>query len=772
MELLRDFTKLGKNDTSLAGGKGASLGEMTKMGILVPPGFVILSNAFENFLEETDLNVEIDAILDSINHREIHTVEGASEKIKSLIMQAEMPQDIAVEIQKFFKKLNSKYTAVRSSATAEDSVSAAWAGQLESYLNTTEENLLENVKQCWASLFTPRAIFYRFEKDLHKQKIFVAVVVQKMIESEKSGVAFSVHPVTQDRNQLIIEAGLGLGEAIVSGQITPDSYVIEKQPRRIIDKNIQTQSKGLYRAKGGGNEWRDISIEIGGKQVLSDSEILELSGLVLKIEKHFGFPCDIEWAFENGIFFTMQSRPITTLRAEVTSGQNNKSNNLLTPEDFRDSIRLSAQAYPLFHSCCYQWSKKRANKYYTGFTEIAIKYIDGVCHLIVPRKVFILRGREILQEILYGKEIFHVEVDKTEKEIKKFISYSQKIRKISVFKYFDRFAELFGRALALMYPFEYAADEWIKNFEKIHPELKNDFVCACSPTEQSFMQQEEIALEKLNRKLRFVDGKEKINKLIEKHIKSWGWTNNSYAGRKIITIENIKERIIKIAAVGEIKTKTIETKNTLPKDAKHLAIEIAKVFSVRDLRKKLNLIGVGVINDLIDKIGVDLDSVKWLTFEEFSNLDKNFKLAKKYREAKSRFIYLRDGKSFNITAEQYNELEKISFEENKTIKIIGASANAGVAKGKVKIIFSERDFSKMQNGDILVASMTRPEYAPIIKQASAIVTDEGGVTCHAAIISREMNIPCIIGTKIATKILRDGDLVYVDANKGIVKILK
>ena len=266
MELILDFTKLGKGDVALAGGKGASLGEMTRAGIPVPPGFVILATAFEKFLKETDLNVEIDSILHSVDRREMHTVEDASEKIKALILSAEMPRATTEEIKKFFKKLDAKYVAVRSSATAEDSAAASWAGQLESYLNTTEENVLENVKRCWASLFTPRAIFYRFEKELHKQKISVAVVVQKMVESEVSGVAFSVHPVTQDRNQLIIEASFGLGEAIVSGQITPDSYVVEKDPRRIIDKNVQTQTRGLYRSYKSGNKWRNIPKARGAKQ--------------------------------------------------------------------------------------------------------------------------------------------------------------------------------------------------------------------------------------------------------------------------------------------------------------------------------------------------------------------------------------------------------------------------------------------------------------------------------------------------------------------------
>lgn len=314
MEIIRDLKQIGKSDVTLAGGKGSSLGEMAQAGISVPPGFVILAPAFEKFLSETDLDVEIEAILDSAKHTEIHTVKNASEKIHALISEAEIPKDIGLEIQKFFKSLNTKYVAVRSSATAEDSISAAWAGQLESYLNTTEENLLENVKKCWASLFTPRAIFYRFQKNVHKQKIAVAVVVQKMVESEKSGVAFSVHPVTQDRNQLIIEAGFGLGEAIVLGHITPDAYVIEKQPRSIIDKNVQIQTKALYRAARGGNEWRSISKECGEKQVLGDNEILELSEMITRIEDFFGFPCDIEWAVEKGSFSFLQSRPITTLK--------------------------------------------------------------------------------------------------------------------------------------------------------------------------------------------------------------------------------------------------------------------------------------------------------------------------------------------------------------------------------------------------------------------------------------------------------------------------
>ncbi len=319
MELVRNFTKLNKGDAALAGGKGASLGGMTQVGIPVPPGFVVLAESFEQFIKETDLVQEIDAILDKVDHQVIHTVEAASESIRALILSREMPRDIADEISKSFKELDTRYVAVRSSATAEDGTDHAWAGQLESYLNTTEDDVLTKVKLCWSSLFTPRAIFYRFEKGLHATKISVAVVVQKMVNSELSGIAFSVHPVTEDRNQLIIEAGFGLGEAIVSGSVTPDSYVVEKEPRKILDINVSTQERGLYRSESnskehGNNEWRGIPEPKASSQVLNEKQILELSEIIVGIENHYGFPCDIEWAYKDGKFYIVQSRPITTLK--------------------------------------------------------------------------------------------------------------------------------------------------------------------------------------------------------------------------------------------------------------------------------------------------------------------------------------------------------------------------------------------------------------------------------------------------------------------------
>jgi len=312
MRFVKDLEKIRAKDILIAGGKGANLGELIKIGMPVPEGFAISAKVFERFLEETDINVEIKAVLEKINMKDIESVEEASEILRNLILEKEMSEDLAKEILKAFDKLSAKFVAVRSSATAEDSKIDSWAGELETYLNTTREKLLENVKKCWASLFTPRAMFYRFQRKLNHKPVFVAVIVQKMVQSEVSGVCFTVHPVTKSKNQMIIEACWGLGEILVSGQITPDSYVIEKKSFKILDVNVQRQEKMIVLAKGG-NKMIDIPVTKRKRQKLLKKQIKELAKLCLKIEENFKNPQDIEWALEKGKFYILQTRPITAL---------------------------------------------------------------------------------------------------------------------------------------------------------------------------------------------------------------------------------------------------------------------------------------------------------------------------------------------------------------------------------------------------------------------------------------------------------------------------
>lgn len=317
MNFIKTFKEITKESVSEAGGKGASLGEMTRAGIPVPPGFVVLASAFDRFIEETDIKLEIESQIKKVNPEDTNTIDKASNILRDIIHDTPMPEDLTQEILSAFDALGADYVAVRSSATAEDSEIASWAGELDTFLNTTRDSVLERVRECWSSLFTPRAIFYRYEKKLEDSYVGVAVVIQKMIQSEVSGIAFTVHPVTEDYDQMIIEAGYGLGEAIVSGQVTPDSYIVSKSEMSILDIYVGHQTKQLImnqeQETNDTNVWVELGEE-GERQKLKGRQIIAAAEQFITIEQHYGFPCDIEWAIEGNELYITQSRPITTLK--------------------------------------------------------------------------------------------------------------------------------------------------------------------------------------------------------------------------------------------------------------------------------------------------------------------------------------------------------------------------------------------------------------------------------------------------------------------------
>lgn len=247
MRFIKKFSEISKEDVDLVGGKGASLGEMTKAGIPVPPGVVITTEGFQKGIEQEALEA--------------------------------------------FDELKAEKVAVRSSAVAEDSLSASWAGQLETYLNTTRENLVNKIKKCWDSINSERAKDYASQQDLSEDQMKVAVVVQKMVDAKSAGVMFTVNPISADKNEVMIESALGLGEKLVQGEIIPDNFISDKQTLEIKSRDLQQE-----------------------KQTISDEDIKKLVELGKKIEEHYGKPQDIEWAIDDqGKIWILQARPITTL---------------------------------------------------------------------------------------------------------------------------------------------------------------------------------------------------------------------------------------------------------------------------------------------------------------------------------------------------------------------------------------------------------------------------------------------------------------------------
>lgn len=324
------FDEIGKEDGNLVGGKGANLGEMCKAGIPVPFGFVVTAQAYFDFIKTTGIGEKIINQLKLLNHNDPRNLQQTAANIQRIINKATMPRELAQQIMEAYLELSSKsakkglknqisallkqpYVAVRSSATAEDLPGASFAGQQATFLNVKgEAQVVKMVQQAWASLFTPRAIFYREEKKFDHFQVGIAVPVQLMVSSQASGVMFTIDPVTNDKNTIVIEAIYGLGELIVQGAVTPDHFEVEKKSAKIVKRKIAHQAKMLVKRDGVTKEFK-VSGSIADKPKITDKQVKEIADLGKKLEKHYYFPQDVEWAIEGDHVYIVQTRPVTTI---------------------------------------------------------------------------------------------------------------------------------------------------------------------------------------------------------------------------------------------------------------------------------------------------------------------------------------------------------------------------------------------------------------------------------------------------------------------------
>lgn len=314
------FKDVDRDDIGIVGGKGANLGEMTKAGFPVPNGFIVTAQAYFHFIDEAHLRDDLSDLLHGLDVSNSKQLAETGKAIRKLITGAKFPADIATDVMRAYFKLDTgllrhSLVAVRSSATAEDLPEASFAGQQATFLNVQgEANLLEKVKEAWASLFTDRAIFYRVTHKFDHFKVGIAVPVQRMVQSDLSGIMFTIDPVTNDKSRVVVDGIYGLGEMIVQGAVTPDHYVVDKSSEKIIEKEVNTQEKTMTR-KGTKTLITPIPKSIGSKAKLTDAQIVALAQVGKKLEKHYFFPQDIEWAIEDGKVYVVQTRPVTTIKA-------------------------------------------------------------------------------------------------------------------------------------------------------------------------------------------------------------------------------------------------------------------------------------------------------------------------------------------------------------------------------------------------------------------------------------------------------------------------
>ncbi len=328
---VQKFEDLNKSDIAIAGGKGANLGELTQAGIPVPPGFVVTAETYQKFMEDTGINDKVLDILDKIDINDTKALQAAAEEIKAIIIETPIPDDMVMFIKEAYNQLCQRVgeddtdVAIRSSATAEDLPEASFAGQQDTFLHVSgDEEVIEYVRKCWASLFEARAIFYREENDFEHSKVLIAVVVQKMAIADKAGVMFTVNPSTGEEIALI-EGSWGLGEAVVSGDVTPDNYQVDKANNEVINVTI-SDKKVMYTNDESGTSIKvDVPEKMRMERVLSDEELIELTEMGKRVQAHYGEPMDTEWAFERDNLFLLQARPITTLGDAEPAGDSDAS---------------------------------------------------------------------------------------------------------------------------------------------------------------------------------------------------------------------------------------------------------------------------------------------------------------------------------------------------------------------------------------------------------------------------------------------------------------
>lgn len=331
------FSELSAQDITIAGGKGANLGEMTQAGMPVPPGFVVSSDAYTYFLESTGLNTAIKELLSTVQYDSPDNLIDVSKTIKNKINQTPIPQELAEKISYFYEHtFNSKTTsvAVRSSATAEDLPQASFAGQQETFLNISgTAAVLDAIRKCWASLFEARAIFYRHQQKFDHEKVKIAVPVQQMIVADSAGIMFTMDPSSHDPSRLIIEAGFGLGQPLVSGEITPATYIVDTHNVKIVEKH-ETIQPWLLSSHG----QVTLKTHEGCKPKLPDHAIIELAKLGMKLAAHYHRPQDVEWVYYHKKIYIVQTRPITTHAEEISY--------ILSPGQELETLLIGGAASP------------------------------------------------------------------------------------------------------------------------------------------------------------------------------------------------------------------------------------------------------------------------------------------------------------------------------------------------------------------------------------------------------------------------------------------
>ncbi len=760
---IQTLASVSRHDISLVGGKAASLGEMLQAKLSVPSGFVITIKAFQ---------------------------------------QRDISDMLAQEILKAFDALGAVRVAVRSSAIGEDSESMSWAGQLETYLNVTRTGLIEAVQKCQASTESAHAKEYAKHAGLGKTAGTVAVVVQTMVDSEVSGVLFTANPVTGKRDEIVIEVVYGLGEMMVQGLVTPDNFIVRKTDGAMLMQTPGRQQTMLvYRA--GQNRQVAVPMKQQKGPVLDAKQIKALVQTAKKIERHYGQPQDIEWAMAGNQLFIVQSRPITALRRPKASRLSPLPRQPKSPAGVKYALTVPQSV--LFADLTLQAHNRPTMKVALGMdyapAYVAIDAGGAMSWNYDADEAFeaALIGDQAVDDALSGfVDCMAATARKLERRsslasplvrqpdnpddlLEDLQEYWQayKLHMTTLFSFWNVEA-LLARTLtqALRQAGHETAIQGLEQFIKSNE--TNQFI------------RERVCFEKLVR--RFVGGQRpptartaspQLLAALQHHAREFGFLLTPYnlgqapSGVSLLSRVNEVQQRLQSKRETTVEAIKIDPGVSLSPRLRRLVhileqltfwkTERVDVISMADAKMEL------LYQATAKKLGLPPQELFNMTSSEIENSLKQGRLVVSREVLAERAVayclILYRGKVAFYQPSKPDTAGLLSRSPQSGF-LQGVGSSPGVVQGSVRLLLDLKDVPQLQASEVLVTTMTRPEMGAALDRAAAFVTDEGGLLCHAAIISREMNKPCVIATARASKILRTGDLVEVDGSQGRVTILK
>ncbi|MFU1993902.1 PEP/pyruvate-binding domain-containing protein [Priestia megaterium] len=819
------------------GAKALNLIKMKRKNLPIPDGFVIQTEALKRYIEWN----EIDRQTDNIHERILH---------------GEIPIEIESDLVEAFRNLKCSYTsvAVRSSSSAEDLEGASFAGQYETYLNVkSTEDFLSKVKACWASFFTERVEQYTQNMYADFDEVSMAVVVQGLIESETSGVIFSQNPVTHNTKEMMINASYGLGEAIVSGLVTPDVYLVNKQTFEI------EKEKGLKEVKiiplVEGVEEIETTEDEQQKFCLTDEKIIELAEITKEVEALYQHPVDIEFGIQDNQVYLLQARAITTLTEakELTPFQKDISLNFEDMEEFwiLNDTSFSHAVSPLYASFIIPaFSEGTASSFQKLnfiFNRLNLKVYKG--HIYTRTEPFKGDSDKRSQEYKELMESIYPVLTKRMNQIIKeqFLPYYDKLdsstwenlnlqrgKEIlqSLTDFYKTAYDLHFDIVMPQMSLNTIVEEYYKNLTnkksghdvyelltgKMNKSLETDqqlsrlALTVKGDAELTKIFQEECT-ETLLKKLEENKAAKNFMAEVDAFLKQYGyrsvvshdfvgetWLENPLHALSIIQgyvndgynfDENFKQTVKKREQNYNELLMQIEDSQHKEEFKKyyHWALDASVIRddhhfyidAMLDAKARLFLLKLG--NLLVHHhVFLVKEDIFFLYLDELESLlenpvDMTELIEKRKKEHAEHEKMSNLPKYFGVPEPaQLKEAEKYmgAIEENDANSehsIKGLASSSGTYTGKVKVISNTKEFSKLEKGDVLVCKTTTPLWTTLFQTAGAVITDAGGILSHSAIIAREYEIPAVVGTKISTDKLKDGDMVMVDGTNGIVTLL-